>query len=64
MPGVWNTLTLPPYDDYYIVTVKGAQKAMSLYYSTEDHTWSDEHFTTYEVAAWMPFPKAYGTENC
>ena len=64
MLEVWNTLTLPPFDDYYIVTVKGASKAMSLYYSTEDKTWSDDHLTTFEVAAWMPFPKAYGTENC
>lgn len=62
MPEVWNTLTLPPYDDYYIVTVKGAQKAMSLYYS--DNKWTDDNNQEYEVAAWMPFPQAYGTQNC
>ena len=62
MPNSWITLTPPPYEDYYIVTCKGASKAMSLYYSNEK--WTDDNNQEYEVTAWMPFPKAYGTENC
>ncbi len=59
MPGCWNTLTLPPYEDYYIVTCKGAKKAMSLYYS--NNKWLDDQNQEYEVVAWMPFPEAYET---
>lgn len=61
MPGTWNTLTLPPYEDYYIVTCKGGTKAMSLYYS--DNKWTDDYGQEFEVVAWMPFPPAYGSQN-
>lgn len=60
---LWNTLTLPPYDDYYIVTCKGGRLAMSLYYDASNKKWTNETGQEFEVVAWMPFPAAYGTQN-
>lgn len=59
--SLWITLTRPPFDDYYIVTVKGARRTMCLYYS--DGKWTDDNNQEYEVVAWMPMPEAYGVNN-
>ncbi len=56
----WNTST-PPYDDDYIVTCRGAQRAMSLTY--ENGKWTNQEGTEFEVIAWMNFPKAYDPKD-
>lgn len=58
---MWITCIPPPWDDDYIVTCKGARKAMCLTY--ENGKWINFEGTEFEVVAWMPFPKAYGTSN-
>lgn len=53
---VWvpTDIGLPPCDDEYIVTCRGAKKSMSLSY--EDGEWTNgEH--KFDVVAWMPFPE-------
>ena len=57
----WNTLTLPPYEDYYIVTCKGGVKTTMLYYSEGE--WTDDYENRYDVIAWMPMPEAYDPKN-
>lgn len=48
----------PKYEDEYIVTCRGAQLAMSLRW--ENNKWTDGT-NYYDVIAWQPYPKAYGT---
>jgi hypothetical protein len=55
--GTWITWSAPPYDGEYIVTCKGAKRAMNLTY--EDGKWINSDGTEFEVSAWMPFPPAY-----
>lgn len=57
----WITGRLPPYDDEYIVTCKGATRAMELTY--ENEKWINSEGKEFEVIAWMPLPKAYDPEH-
>ena len=42
----------------FLVTIEGADKATTLYYS-QTGVWFDEQGEPYKVAAWMPLPKPY-----
>ena len=56
--GIWvpTNIGLPAEDDDYIVTCKGASRAMSLTYEEGKWTNGSEEF---EVIAWMAFPDVY-----
>lgn len=53
--------------DEYIVTIKGATQATALFWTGED--WRDIGYVfddccpTYDVVAWMPFPKVWKENN-
>ena len=42
----------------FLVTIEGAEKATTLYYS-QTGVWFDETGEPYKVAAWMPLPEAF-----
>lgn len=42
----------------FLVTIEGADKATTLYYS-QTGVWFDEQGEPYKVAAWMPLPEAF-----
>ena len=42
----------------FLVTIEGADKATTLYYS-QTGVWFDETGEPYKVVAWMPLPKPY-----
>ena len=42
----------------FLVTIEGADKATTLYYS-QTGVWFDEAGEPYKVVAWMPLPERY-----
>lgn len=42
----------------FLVTIEGADKATTLYYS-QTGVWFDEQGEPYKVVAWMPLPERY-----
>ncbi|WP_195502096.1 DUF551 domain-containing protein [Coprococcus comes] len=42
----------------FLVTIDGADKATTLYYS-QTGVWFDEQGEPYKVVAWMPLPEAF-----
>ena len=42
----------------FLVTIEGAEKATTLYYS-QTGVWFDETGEPYKVVAWMPLPERY-----
>ena len=42
----------------FLVTIEGADKATTLYYS-QTGVWFDETGEPYKVAAWMPLPEVF-----
>ena len=42
----------------FLVTIDGADKATTLYYS-QTGVWFDEQREPYKVVTWMPFPERY-----
>ena len=42
----------------FLVTIEGADKATTLYYS-QTGVWFDEQAEPYKVVAWMPLPERY-----
>ena len=42
----------------FLVTIEGAEKATTLYYS-QTGLWFDDHGDPYNVVAWMKLPKRY-----
>ena len=42
----------------FLVTIEGADKATTLYYS-QTGVWFDEQGEPYKVAAWMPLPEVF-----
>lgn len=42
----------------FLVTIEGADKATTLYYS-QTGVWFDEQGEPYKVVAWMPIPERY-----
>lgn len=42
----------------FLVTIEGAEKATTLYYS-QTGVWHDGNGDTYNVVAWMKLPKIY-----
>ena len=46
------------YGAEFLVTITGADKATTLYYS-QTGVWFDEQREPYKVAAWMPLPEAF-----
>ena len=42
----------------FLVTIEGAEKATTLYYS-QTGVWFDEQGEPYKVVAWMPLPEAF-----
>lgn len=46
------------YGAAFLVTIEGAEKATTLYYS-QTGMWYDEQGNPYRVVAWMPLPERY-----
>ena len=42
----------------FLITIEGAEKATTLYYS-QTGVWFDETGEPYKVMAWMPLPEAF-----
>ena len=42
----------------FLVTIEGADKATTLYYS-QTGVWFDEQGELYKVVAWMPLPEVF-----
>lgn len=46
------------YASEFLVTIEGADKATTLYYS-QTGVWFDEQREQYKVVAWMPLPEVF-----
>ena len=45
------------------VTIRGAEEATTLKYSSADGTWFDDNGYVYDVIAWRPLPEPYRPER-
>ena len=45
------------------VTIRGAEEATTLKYSSADGTWFDDNGYVYDVIAWRPLPEPYRQET-
>ena len=61
LPDQWEFIESYVQSEYaaeFLVTIEGADKATTLYYS-QTGVWFDEKGEPYKVVAWMPLPKPY-----
>ena len=56
--GVHRIICQKAYAAEFLVTIEGADKATTLYYS-QTGVWFDEQGELYKVVAWMPLPEVF-----